>query len=116
MAVVTLVSAVTFVAAGAASGLLIDEYGGVLGALEWLLRTLVVLAAVVFVLAGAVPALRVRRRVRSRPVGWLLAVVAFLAFVWLAAVPVGYSVYLTHLPSRDSVADADLGAQGGCDD
>jgi alpha-beta hydrolase superfamily lysophospholipase len=111
LALATLVSAVTFVAAGVASGLLIDEYGGVLGALEWLLRTLVVIAAVVFIVAGAVLVLRVRRRVRSRPLGWLLAVVAFLAFVWLAAVPVGYSVYLTHLPSRDSVADADLGAR-----
>ena len=109
MAVATLISAVTFVAAGAASGLLIDEYGGVLGALEWLLRTLVVIAAVVFIVAGAVLVLRVRRRVRSRPLGWLLAVVALLAFLWLVAVPVGYSVYLTHLPSRDSVADADLG-------
>lgn len=111
MALATLLSAVTFVAAGLASGLLIDEYGGVLGALEWLLRTLVVLAAVVFIVAGSVLVLRVRRRVRSRPLGWLLAVAAFLAFIWLAAVPVGYSLYLTHLPSRDSVADADLGAR-----
>jgi uncharacterized protein len=111
VAVATGLSAVTFVAAGLASGLLIDEYGGVLGALEWLLRTLVVISAVVFIVAGAVLVLRVRRRVRSRPLGWVLAVAAFLAFVWLVAVPVGYSVYLTHLPFRDSVPDAELGAR-----
>ena len=53
VAVATLAGAVTFVAAGVASGLLIDEYGGVVVALEWLLRTLVVIAAVVFIVGAA---------------------------------------------------------------
>ncbi|MDP1846580.1 MAG: alpha/beta fold hydrolase [Solirubrobacteraceae bacterium] len=107
----TLAAAITFVVAGLLSGLLIDEHGGALGALEWVLRTLVVIAAVVFVVAGAVLVTRVRGRVRSRPLGWLLACSAFLAFAWLVAIPVGFGVYLTHLPSRDSVHDADLGAR-----
>ena len=109
-ALTTLVAAVTFVIAGALSGLLIDEYGGVLGALEWVLRTVVVIAAAVFVVAALVLVARVRRHVRPRPLGWLLAVAAVLAFAWFVAVPVGFGVYLTHLPSRDSIRAADLDA------
>jgi hypothetical protein len=43
-AVAGVVGALLFVVAGLLIGLLIDEYGGVLRALEWLLRTLVVIA------------------------------------------------------------------------
>ena len=109
-AVATLVGGVTFAVAGVASGLLIDEHGGVLGALEWLLRTLVVIAAVVFILGGSLLILRMRRRVRRRPLGWLLAAVALIAFAWFVAIPAGFGVYMTHLPSRDSVRDAHLGS------
>jgi pimeloyl-ACP methyl ester carboxylesterase len=49
--------------------------------------------------------------VRPRPLGWLVAVVAVLVFAWFVAVPVGFSVYLTHLPSRREVRDSDLGAR-----
>ena len=109
-ALTTLVAALTYVVAGELSGLLIDEYGGVLGALEWVLRTVVVLAAAVFIAAGVILVARLRRRVRPRPLGWLLAVAAVIAFAWFVAVPVGFGVYLTHLPSRDSIRAADLGA------
>lgn len=109
-ALATLVGALTFAVAGALSGLLIDEYGGVVGALEWLLRTLVVVAALLFVVGGLVVVLGVRRLVRSRPLGWLLAVAALIAAVWFVAVPVGFGVYLTHLPSRREGRDVDLGA------
>lgn len=98
------------VVAGVPSGLLIEEHGGVLGALEWVLRTLVVVGAVLFVVGGLGTVLRLRRRVRSRPLGWVLAVVAFLAAAWFVALPVGFGVYLTHLPLRKDVRDADLGA------
>jgi hypothetical protein len=63
----------TFLVAGFLSGRLLDEHGGVLGALEWLLRTLVVLSVVVFMAAGLVLAARTRRLVRARGLGWLLA-------------------------------------------
>ena len=109
-ALATLGAAVTFVVAGALSGLLIDEYGGVLGATGWVLRTVVVIAAAAFIVAGLVVVARVRRRVRRRPLGWLVAVAAVVAFAWFVAVPVGFGVYLTHLPSRDSIRAADLGA------
>jgi len=105
-----LAAALTFVVAGVLSGLLIDEYGGVLGTLEWVLRTVVVIAAAVFIAAGLVLVARVRRRVRRRWLGWLAAVAAVLAFAWFVAAPVGFGVYLTHLPSRDSIRAADLGA------
>jgi hypothetical protein len=104
------VGALTFGAAGVLSGQLIDEYGGVLGALEWLLRTLVVIGAGLFIVGGVLVVLGLRRLVRPRPLGWLIAVAACLAFVWFVAVPVGFGVYLTHLPSRREVRDADLGA------
>lgn len=109
-ALTTLAAAVTFVVAGALSGLLIDEHGGVLGATGWVLRTVVVLAAAVFIVAGLVLVARVRRRARRRPLGWLMAVATVVAFAWLVAVPVGFGVYLTHLPSRDGIRAADLGA------
>ena len=99
------------VLAGGLSGLLIDEYGGVLGALEWLLRTLVVIGAVLFIVGGLAAVLGLRRVVRPRPLGWLIAVAAALVFVWFVAVPVGFGVYLSHLPSRRELHDADLGAR-----
>ena len=111
LAVVTLAAAVVFAVAGILSGLLIDEHGGVVGALEWVLRTLVVVAAVVAIVGGALLVLRLRRRVRPRPVGWAVAIAALIAFVWFVAVPVGYGVYLTHLPARRAVQDVDLGAR-----
>ena len=107
---VTVIGALTFAAAGVLSGLLIDEYGGVLGALEWLLRTLVVIGAALFIVGGLVLVLRLRRLVRPRPLGWLIAVAAFLVVVWFVAIPVGFSVYLSHLPSRREARDSDLGA------
>ena len=97
--------------AGALSGLLIDEHGGVLGALEWLLRTLVVIGAVLFIIGGLAFVLGLRRLMRPRLVGWLIAVAAALVFVWFVAVPVGFGVYLSHLPSRRELHDADLGAR-----
>ncbi len=97
------------VVAGPLSGLLIDEHGRVLGALEWLLRTLVVIGAVLFIAGGLVCVLRLRRLVRPRPLGWLVAGVAFVAAAWFVAVPVGFGVYLTHLPGRTEVRDTDLG-------
>ena len=105
LAAVELAAAVVFAVAGILSGLLIDEYGGVVGALEWVLRTLVVVAAVVATVGGALLVLRLRRRVRPRPVGWAVAIVALIAFVWFVAVPVGYGVYLTHLPARRDVQE-----------
>jgi hypothetical protein len=42
-----LAATVVFAGSGALSGLLIDEYGGVAGALEWVLRTLVVISAAI---------------------------------------------------------------------
>lgn len=95
---------------GISSGLLLDEHDGFLGALEWVLRTAVVVAAAVFIVAGVLLALGVRRRVRSRPLGWLVAIAAVLAFAWFIAIPVGFAVYLTHLPSRDTIREANLGA------
>jgi fermentation-respiration switch protein FrsA (DUF1100 family) len=43
--------------------------------------------------------------------GWLVALAAFVAAVWFVAVPVGFGVCLTHLPSRREVRDTDLGAR-----
>ena len=106
----TLAATATLAIAGAASGRLMDERGGAGGALEWLLRTLVVVSALVAVGGGLVLVLRLRRRVRSRTAGWALGAVAALGFVFFVAQPVLYAVYLTHLPSRRAVHDADLGA------
>ena len=107
--VATVSGVVAFVAAGAASGLLLDEYGGLVGAVEWLLRTVVVIAAAVVIVGGTVLVFRLRRRFRRRPVGWGVATVAWLAFAWVVAIPLGFAVYLTHLPARAAVGDVDLG-------
>lgn len=102
---------ILFGVAGPLSGLLIDEYGGLLGGLEWVLRTLVVIGAFLFIAGGLVIVLGLRRLVSPRPLGWLLAIAAFLVATWFVAVPVGFGVYLTHLPSRKEVRDTDLGAR-----
>ena len=95
--------------AGIASGLLIEHRSGAAGALEWALRTLVVIAAPVALIATLALLLRLRRR-GPQPAGWAAAIAASLAFLVLVAIPVGYAVYLTHLPARRAVHDADLGA------
>ena len=59
-----LAATVLFAVSGALSGLLIDEYGGAAGALEWGLRTLVVISAAVALGAAFVLVLRLRHRVR----------------------------------------------------
>jgi hypothetical protein len=59
-AVAAVVGALLLGVAGVLSGLLIDEYGGVLGALEWLLRTLVVMGAGLFIVGGLVVVLSLR--------------------------------------------------------
>jgi fermentation-respiration switch protein FrsA (DUF1100 family) len=110
IAAVTATAAAVLAAAGFASGRMLGEHAGAGGALEWLLRTLVVISAAVFVAGGAVLVLRVRRRVRPRPLGWAVAVLAAAAFAWVVAIPVAYGVYLTHLPGRQAVHDVDLGA------
>ena len=92
---ITLVASSVTVATGIVSGLLIDERGGVAGAIA-IVGAFVALAAV-------------RRRFRSRPLGWVATVAAWAAFAWLVAVPVVYAVYLTHLPSRRAVHDGNLG-------
>jgi uncharacterized protein len=107
---VTLAAGALFASSGVLSGLLLDERAGVLGALETLLRTLVVAAAAVMLVGGLLLVLGLRRRLRSRVAGWLAAGAAALAFAWLVAIPVGYGVYLTHLPTTKPVVDADLGA------
>jgi len=88
---------------------LIEERSGVPGALAWTLRTLVPLAAAVSLTGALALILRLRRR-GPRAVGWSAAIAASVAFVVLVAVPVGYGVYLTHLPVRRAVHDVDLGA------
>src|SRR4051794_31789448 len=110
LAALTAAAAVAFVVAGALSGALLDARGGAAGALEWVLRTVTVLAAAVTVVGGLVLVVRVRRRIRPRPLGWLVAALAAAAFLWVVAIPVAYAVYLTHLPTRRAVHDADLGA------
>jgi pimeloyl-ACP methyl ester carboxylesterase len=105
-----LAAAAVLAGSGALSGLLIDEYGGVLGGLEWVARTLVVVSAAIALAAGLVLVLRLRHRVRSRLLGWALAAVAAAAFAFAVVQPVAFGVYLTHLPARRAVQDADLGA------
>ena len=100
---------VVLAVAGIASGLLIEHRSGAIGALEWALRTLVVVAAPVALIATLALLLRLRRH-GPRPAGWAAAIAASLAFLVLVAIPVGYAVYLTHLPARRAVHDADLGA------
>ena len=104
-----LVATAVFAVTGALSGLLIDEHDGVAGALEWALRTAVVISMAVALVAAFVLGLRQRRRVRSRALGWALTVVGSLAFVFFVVQPVVASVYLTHLPARRAVHDAALG-------
>jgi pimeloyl-ACP methyl ester carboxylesterase len=105
-----LAATAVFVVSGTLSGLLIDEYDGVAGALEWVLRTLVVISAAVALGAAFVLVLRLRRRVKPRPLGWALTVGAAAAFAFFVVQPVVFAVYLTHLPARRVVHDADLGA------
>lgn len=107
---VALAAAAVFVVSGVLSGLLIDQYGGVVGALEWTLRTLVVGSMAVGLTAAFVLVLRLRLRVRSRVLGWALAIAGSLAFLFFVVQPVVYAVYLTHLPVRRAVDDAALGA------
>jgi pimeloyl-ACP methyl ester carboxylesterase len=72
-------------------------------------RTLVPLAFVTA--AGGTVVLFARlRRLRPRPAGWAAAVAVTVAFGVLIAMPVGYAVYMTHLPTRRAVHDVDLGA------
>jgi uncharacterized protein len=52
----------------------------------------------------------VRRHVGSRALGWGLGVAAAVAFAFFVAQPLGFAIYLTHLPTRRAVHDADLGA------
>ena len=105
-----LAATVVFAVSGALSGLLIDEHGGVAGALEWVLRTLVVISAAVALGAAFLLVLRLRNRVKPRALGWALTAVATVAFAFLIVQPVVFAVYLTHLPTRRAVHDADLGA------
>lgn len=42
--------------------------------------------------------------------GWLLAALLFTVAVWTVAIPLGFGVYLSHLPARRSLDDANLGA------
>ncbi len=107
---IALAATVVFAVAGFTSGALIDEHGGLLGALEWVLRTVVVVSAAVALAAASVLVLRLRRLVRPRPLGWALTVVAALAFLFFVVQPTVFAVYLTHLPTRRAVHDADLGA------
>jgi Serine aminopeptidase, S33 len=57
---------------------LIEEYGDAAGALEWVLRTLVVISGFVALGAAFVLVVRLRKRVRPRPLGWALTAVAAL--------------------------------------
>jgi pimeloyl-ACP methyl ester carboxylesterase len=105
-----LASTVVFIVSSTLSGLLIDEYGGAVGALEWVLRTLVVISAAVALGAAFLLVLRLRQRLKPRPVGWAVTVVAAAAFAFFVVQPAVFAVYLTHLPTRRAVHDADLGA------
>src|SRR5918997_5698313 len=107
---IALAATVVFAVSGTLSGLLIDEYGGVAGAADWVLRTLVVVSAAVALAAAFVLVLRLRHRVKPRPLGWALTVVAAAVFAFFVFQPVVFAVYLTHLPTRRAVHDADLGA------
>jgi uncharacterized protein len=104
-----LAASAVFAVSGALSGLLIDEYDGAAGALEWVLRTLVVISLAVALGAAFLLVLRLRRRVKPRPLGWTLTVVAAAAFAFFVVQPAVFAVYITHLPTRRAVHDADLG-------
>src|SRR5215211_4999683 len=105
-----LAATAVFAASGVASGLLIDEYGGVVGVLEWVLRTLVVVSAAVALAATLRLVLRLRHRVTPRPLGWTVAFLGAAAFVFFVVQPAVFAVYLSHLPARRAVHDVDLGA------
>jgi pimeloyl-ACP methyl ester carboxylesterase len=109
-AAITLVATLVFIVSGGLSGLLMDEYGGVLGAFEWLLRTLVVVSLPIALGAAFVLILRLRQRLKPRAVRWPVTLVATAAFVFLVVQPTVYAVYLPHLPTRRAVRDVDLGA------
>jgi dienelactone hydrolase len=106
----TAVAAVVFAASGAASGRLIDASGGVVDIAAIVTRTVVVAAAAVALIGGFVVLAQAARRVRRRAVRWASIAGLWIAFAWLVAIPVGYAVYLTHLPARRAVHDVDLGA------
>jgi pimeloyl-ACP methyl ester carboxylesterase len=106
---VSAAAAAVFVAAAFAGGPLIDARGGVAGALAVGVRTTAVAAGALALGGGFVLLASLRRRVRPRPLGWATTVIAWGAFAWLVAAPVAYAVYLTHLPGRRAVHDADLG-------
>jgi len=106
---IALAASAALALSGVASGLLIDERSGLPGALAWTARTLVVLSAAVAIGAALALILRLRRR-GPRALGWTAALAAAAAFVLFVAIPVGYAVYLTHLPTRRAVHDVDLGA------
>src|SRR4051794_34128692 len=101
---------VVFAVSGALSGLLIDERGGILGAGEWLLRTVVVASLAVAFAAGVVLVLRPRRAGPARGAGWALSGLACAAFAFFVVQPAVFAVYLTHLPTRRAVHDTNLGA------
>ena len=82
-----LAATAVFAVSGTLSGLMIDEYGGAAGALEWVLRTLVVISAAVALGAAFVLVLRLRRHVQPRPLGWALTVVAAGAFAFFVVQP-----------------------------
>ena len=105
-----LAASAVFAVSGILSGLLIDEYGGAVAALEWFLRTVVVISAAVALGAAFVLVLRLRHRVTPRPLGWLVTVGAAAVFAFFVVQPVVFAVYLSHLPTRRAVHDADLGA------
>jgi pimeloyl-ACP methyl ester carboxylesterase len=107
---IALVSAVVFAVSAVGSGLLIDEYGGAAGVLEWVLRTLVIVSGAVAIGAGFVLISRLRRAVGPRPLAWALTVIATAAFAFFVVQPAVFAVYLSHLPTRRAVHDADLGA------
>jgi hypothetical protein len=47
--------------------------------------------------------------VKPRPLGWALTVIAAAVFTFFVVQPVVFAVYLTHLPTRRAVHDANLG-------
>ena len=107
---IALAAIAVFAVSAPLSGLLIDEYGGAAGALEWVLRSLVVVSTALALGAAFVLVLRLRRRVRPRPLGWALTVLASAVFAFFVVQPAVFAVYLTHLPTRRAVHDTDLGA------
>ena len=109
-AYVTLAATVAFALSGLAAGLLIHEHGGAAGAAAWVARTAVIVSLAVALGGGLLLILRLRRRVRPRAAGWALTVVAVALFAFFVVQPAVFAVYLTHLPARRAVHDADLGA------